>query len=134
MPDKQKTMGDAVLEAKTRKILVPIEILVERPSGKPIYVKGVPQQRMQLERVTLETVGDFAQLYKEIGQGKMHPVPDLAIQVLNIILDLMGLIERAEREDVGATEETGDAEGDSGSADPQAGIGVSPEATGTDSR
>ena len=109
MPDKQLTMKERMERAKSRKLRHPIQFVVESPaSDKPIIVGGVPRVRMHLEMIEVETIGDMTELYKLVSMGKVHPVPDLSLQVLNIMMDLMGMVEPsgdAGAEDAGEPEQ-----------------------------
>lgn len=92
-------------EALDRPLAVPVEFIVEMAAenAKPIIVKGRPRIRMEMKVITCETVGDISELVKMIGHGKAHPVPDLSIQCLNIMLDLIGKMARAAEVDSEST-------------------------------
>jgi hypothetical protein len=118
MTEQQETIAERIERAKGRKLRHPIQFIVQAPaSDKPIIIGGVPRVRMQMEMIEVETIGDMTELYKLVSKGKVQPIPDLSLQVLNIMLDLLGMIEPSGEatgaSDVGAgpAEGTGATEG-----------------------
>jgi len=119
MAEQQGTMAERIEQAKGRKLRHPIQFIVQSPaSDKPIIIGGVPRIRMQMEMIEVETIGDMTELYKLVSTGKVQPIPDLSMQILNIMLDLLGLVESsgeatgASNAGAGAAEEAGATEGD----------------------
>lgn len=95
--EQQQTVGEAIEEARRQPLTYPVKFICERvkPGAKPIIVHGKPQLRMEVVTVDVETVQDMAEFYKACGKGELHPVPDLSLQCLNIMLDLIGKLAKA---------------------------------------
>jgi hypothetical protein len=89
---ENKKMVDAEL---ARKFRIPIEFMVAMPNTKSMVVlpDGMPKMEMTLQKVVIKTVGDMVIFDKAWRAGEFVPVPDLSLQVFNMLAGLLGMIE-----------------------------------------
>jgi len=89
---ENKKMVDAEL---ARKFRVPIEFMVAMPDTKSMVMlpDGMPKMKMSLKKVVIKTVGDMVIFDKAWRAGEFTPMPDLSLQVFNMLAGLLGMIE-----------------------------------------
>ena len=84
--------------AKKRRLKRPFEFIVSMPDQSKatqlVRSDGTPNRAaFKLGKFKIETIGDLAKFDAMWRNGLLFPVPDMSLQVLNVILDILGLVE-----------------------------------------
>ncbi len=84
-----------VEDARSRRFKAPFDLLFieSDPKSSVVLPNGKMQVKHRLGKHHIETMADLIIFDRRWREGEISPMPDMGIQVLNIIMDMLGLIE-----------------------------------------